>query len=67
MFRFPLHGVVRTFSPPYLVRGRKQPVPFRRLMVYKEGREVYQGEAKSQEYFDPEVDYEYKNLDYANL
>ena len=36
-------------------------------MVYKEGREVYQGEAKSQEYFDPEVDYEYKNLDYSNL
>lgn len=36
-------------------------------MVYKEGREVYLGEAKSQENFDPEVDYEYKNLDYANL
>ena len=36
-------------------------------MVYREGGEVDLGEAKSQEYVDPEVDYEYKNLDYANL
>ena len=28
---------------------------------------VFQGEGGSQEYFDPEKDFEYKRLDFANL
>ena len=44
-----------------------EPVPFLRLQVYREGQPVYQGTRLSQQYFDPEKDYEYKNFDYANL
>ncbi len=42
-------------------------VPFLHLQVWKEGQLVYQGQKISQEYFDPEKDYEYKNFDYATL
>ena len=44
-----------------------QAVPFLRLFVFREGRLVFQGEGGSQEYFDPEKDFEYKRLDFANL
>lgn len=44
-----------------------QAVPFLRLLVFREGRLVFQGEGGSQEYFDPEKDFEYKRLDFANL
>ena len=44
-----------------------QAVPFLRLLVFREGRLVFQGEGDSQEYFDPEKDFEYKRLDFANL
>ncbi len=44
-----------------------QPVPFLQLLVYRDGKLVFHGEKRSQEYFDPERDYEYKNFDYANL
>lgn len=43
------------------------PLPFLRLMVYQGGDTVYTGAPLSQEYFDPEENYEYKELDYANL
>lgn len=44
-----------------------QPVPFLQLQVYREGHLVYSGTHQSQEYFDPEKDYEYRNFDYAHL
>lgn len=44
-----------------------QPVPFLQLLIYREGRLVFQGKGESLEYFDPEENYEYRNLDYANL
>ena len=44
-----------------------QPLPFLRLMVYQGGETVYTGAPLSQEYFDSEENYEYKELDYANL
>ena len=44
-----------------------QAVPFLRLLVFREGRLVFQGEGGSQEYFDPEKDFEYKRQDFANL
>ena len=47
--------------------GIWQPLPFLRLLAYKDGVVVYEGEAKSREYIDPEENYEYKDLDYANL
>ena len=47
--------------------GEWQPLPFLRLVVYRDGQEVYTGIPLSQEYFDPEENFEYKELDYANL
>lgn len=55
------------FATQPLDDGPWQPVPFLRLTVYRSGRLVYQGPSHSHEYFDPEKDYEYKNLEYANL
>lgn len=55
------------FSTLPLDQGDWQPVPFLTLQVYRQGQLVHQGTALSQEYFDPEKDYEYKNIDYANL
>ena len=42
-------------------------VPFLQLLVFREGRLVYEGKGGSQEYFDPEKNFEYKHLDFANL
>lgn len=44
-----------------------EPLPFLQLLAFRDGRLVFQSEKRSQEYFDPEKDYEYKNFDYANL
>ncbi|MGM9813192.1 MAG: class II glutamine amidotransferase [Muribaculaceae bacterium] len=55
------------FSTQPIGDGDWQPVPFLQLLVYRCGRLVYQGCGGSQEYFDPEENYEYKNFDYANL
>lgn len=55
------------FSTQPLDDGSWQPVPFLQLFVYREGRLVFQGQGTSREYFDPEENYEYRNLDYANL
>ncbi len=43
------------------------PLPFLRLMVYKDGRQVYAGRPSSSEYRSSQVDFEYKDLDYAHL
>ena len=55
------------FSTHPLSDGGWQPLPFRRLLVYQAGQEVYRGQLISQEYFDPEEFYEYKNVDFASL
>ena len=55
------------FATVSLDNGNWQPVPFLTLQVFHQGSLAYQGTALSQEYFDPEKDYEYKNIDYANL
>lgn len=55
------------FSTQPLDNEPWQPVPFLQLLAYRNGRLVFQGEKRSQEYVDPEKDYEYKNFDYANL
>ena len=57
----------RLFATVPLDSESWEPVPFLTLQVYCEGQLVYQGTRLSQQYFDPEKDYEYKNLDYANL
>lgn len=44
-----------------------KPVPFLTLQVYRKGQLIHQGIRLSQEYFDPEKDYEYKNVDYSLL
>lgn len=38
-----------------------QPVPFLRLLVFREGRKVFEGTRESVQYFDPEENYEYNN------
>ena len=43
------------------------PVPFLQLQVYREGKLIWQGSGQSQEYIDPEKNWEYKNLDFAQL
>lgn len=58
-------GVI--FATVPLDDGNWRPVPFLTLQVYRQGQLVHQGIRLSQEYFDPEKDYEYKNIDYANL
>lgn len=55
------------FSTTPLDDTRWQPVPFLTLQVYRQGHIVYQGIRLSQEYIDPEKDFEYKNIDYSNL
>lgn len=55
------------FSTQPLDNSGWEPVPFLRLLVYREGRLVFVGQGGSKEYFDPEENYEYKNFDYANL
>ena len=47
--------------------GPWEAVPFLQLLVFREGRLVYEGKGGSQEYFDPEKNFEYKHLDFANL
>lgn len=42
-------------------------MPMRQLRIYEEGRLMYEGHFRGQEYFDPEPNYEYRNLDYAAL
>ncbi len=44
-----------------------QPVPFLQLQVFKQGELVWQGMHRSQQFFDKEKDWEYKNFDYATL
>lgn len=55
------------FSTTPLDNTRWQPVPFLTLQVYRQGLIVHQGIRLSQEYIDPEKDFEYKNIDYSNL
>lgn len=55
------------FSTTPLDDSSWQPVPFLTLQVYHQGQIVHQGTHISQEYFDPEKDFEYKNIDYSNL
>lgn len=43
------------------------PVPFLQLQVYREGKLIWQGSGQSKEYIDPEKNWEYKNLDFAQL
>ena len=50
-----------------LDNGPWEAVPFLQLLVFREGRLVYEGKGGSQEYFDPEKNFEYKHLDFANL
>ena len=38
-----------------------QPVPFLRLLVFREGRKIFEGSKRSLQYFDPEENYEYNN------
>ena len=71
-YRVPLHMLQKDadtlwFSTRPLDDAPWQAVPFLRLLVFREGRLVFQGEGGSQEYFDPEKDFEYKRLDFANL
>lgn len=44
-----------------------QPVPFLQLLVYREGRLLWQGTHRSQQFYDKEKDWEYKNFDYSSL
>ena len=44
-----------------------KPVPFLQLQVYREGKLIWQGSGQSKEYIDPEKNWEYKNLDFAQL
>lgn len=47
-----------------------QPVPFLRLLVFREGRLIFEGSRESTQYFDPEENYEYNNFnkyEYAAL
>lgn len=58
------------FSTKPLTEEDWQPVPFLRLLVFHEGRLVFEGEKRSTEYFDPEENYEYNNYneyEYAAL
>lgn len=55
------------FSTHPLSGEEWQPVPMRQLRIYEEGRLMYEGHFRGQEYFDPEPNYEYRNLDYAAL
>ncbi|MDO4496900.1 MAG: class II glutamine amidotransferase [Bacteroidales bacterium] len=57
----------RIFATTPLDDEAWQPVPFLTLQCYREGEIFYQGKRVSQEYFDPEKDYEYKKIDYSNL
>lgn len=44
-----------------------QPVPLMQLHVFGEGRLIWQGSHRSQQFFDKEKDWEYKDFDYAVL
>lgn len=55
------------FSTHPLSETGWHPLPFLKLTVYKDGHKVYEGKALSTEYTDPEENFEYKYLDYANL
>ena len=67
LFSCSVNGESIVFSTHPLAAGVWQPVPMMQLFVYEEGRLVYQGECRGKEYFDPEPNYEYRNLDYAGL
>lgn len=60
-------GVGLLFATQPLDPEPWQPVPFLTLQVYRLGQNVFSGTKLSQEYFDPEKDFEYKNVDYSNL
>ena len=58
------------FSTQPLTDEDWQPVPFLRLLVFRDGKQVFEGESRSQQYFDPEENYEYNNCneyEYAAL
>lgn len=57
------------FSTLPLDNAPWQKVPLLQLLVYENGKLVFQGKHKSTEYIDPEKDFEYKNYhyDYAGL
>ena len=42
-------------------------VPFLQLQVYKDGETVWQGRHKSDQFFDREKNWEYRNIDFASL
>ncbi len=50
-----------------LDNGNWQPVPFLQLLVYRQGELTWQGKQRSQQFFDKEKDWEYKNFDYSTL
>lgn len=67
LFSCSVDGESMVFSTHPLDGDAWQPVPMMQLFVYEEGSLVYQGQFRGKEYFDPEPNYEYRNLDYAGL
>ena len=55
------------FSTQPLSRENWKPVPFTRLMVYKEGKIIYEGKSHGNEYFDNEEDMKMIYQNYAEL
>ena len=47
--------------------GAWEHVPFLQLQVYKDGETVWQGRHKSDQFFDREKNWEYRNIDFASL
>jgi len=60
-------GENTVFSTQPLNQEMWDKVPFLVLNVFHYGQLIYQGATRSEEYFDPEKDFEYKNVDYSNL
>ena len=47
--------------------GAWEHVPFLQLQVYKDGETIWQGHHKSEQFFDHEKNWEYRNIDFASL
>ena len=47
--------------------GAWEHVPFLQLQVYKDGETIWQGHHKSEQFFDHEKNWEYRNIDFAVL